>query len=190
MGGPVGDDQGLLSLLTPGAPVLVTGAGVTGRAVLAVLEPLQVAATLCDDNAEALRALAEQGTAVIDPASAIAGISDYALVVTSPGFPPTAPVLAADTTVATGGPVTTAVVEATDAVVVVTASAVVVAASIEVVVLRAPPAVDVDEQPAARPATAMTRKAIRRFTAPPPWSAAMRPAGSPSVARRWVSSGR
>lgn len=91
----MGDDQGLLSLLTPGAPVLVTGAGVTGRAVLAALEPLQVAATLCDDNAEALRALAEQGTAVIDPASAIGGISDYALVVTSPGFPPTAPVLAA-----------------------------------------------------------------------------------------------
>lgn len=98
MAGPSGgrgDDRGLLSLLTPGAPVLVTGAGVTGRAVLAALAPLDVAATLCDDNAEALRTLAEQGTAVIDPAEAIASIADYALVVTSPGFPPTAPVLAA-----------------------------------------------------------------------------------------------
>ncbi len=59
----------LFSLLAPGASVLVTGAGVTGRAVLAALAPLGVAATLCDDRAEALQELAEQGVAVIDPAS-------------------------------------------------------------------------------------------------------------------------
>lgn len=86
---------GELSLLTPDAPVLVTGAGVTGRAVLAALAPLGVAATLCDDNAETLRSYAAEGAAVIEPAGAIAAIADYALVVTSPGFPPSAPVLAA-----------------------------------------------------------------------------------------------
>src|SRR6476469_6915759 len=89
------EEEGLLSLLTPGAPVLVAGAGVTGRAVLTALAPLGVAATLCDDRPEALQVYAEQGTAVTDPAGAIAGIADYALVVTSPGFPPTAAVLAA-----------------------------------------------------------------------------------------------
>jgi UDP-N-acetylmuramoylalanine--D-glutamate ligase len=81
--------------LTSGAVVLVTGAGITGRAVLAALAPLGMRATLCDDNPAALRPHAEAGTSVIDPAGAIATISDYDLVVTSPGFPPTAPVLAA-----------------------------------------------------------------------------------------------
>lgn len=90
-----GDAQGLLAPLTPGAAVLVTGAGVTGRAVLAALAPLGVTATLCDDNPEVLKTYAEQGTPVIDPAGAIAGIAGYALVVTSPGFPPSAAVLAA-----------------------------------------------------------------------------------------------
>ncbi|MBN3456945.1 UDP-N-acetylmuramoyl-L-alanine--D-glutamate ligase [Mycobacterium sp. DSM 3803] len=84
-----------LELLTPGAPVLVTGAGITGRAVLAALAPLQVAPTLCDDNADALRSYADAGVTVVDPATAIATIGAYALVVTSPGFPPSAPVLAA-----------------------------------------------------------------------------------------------
>ena len=73
--------------------MLVTGAGITGRAVLAALAPLGVAATLCDDNAEALQSYADQGVTVVDPAAAVATIGDYALVVTSPGFPPSAPVL-------------------------------------------------------------------------------------------------
>jgi UDP-N-acetylmuramoylalanine--D-glutamate ligase len=81
--------------LNPGAAVLVTGAGVTGRAVLAALATLGVRATLCDDNPAALQPHAEAGISVIDPAGAIATISTYDLVVTSPGFPPTAPVLAA-----------------------------------------------------------------------------------------------
>lgn len=84
-----------MSALTPGAPVLIAGAGVTGRAVLAALAPLGVRVTLCDDNVTALQPYADQGVAVVDPAAAISGIADYTLVVTSPGFPPTAPVLAA-----------------------------------------------------------------------------------------------
>jgi len=91
----VPDVTGDLAPLTPGARVLVTGAGITGRAVLGALAPLEVAATLCDDNADALAALAAKGVAVIAPGDAIASIGDYALVVTSPGFAPSAPVLAA-----------------------------------------------------------------------------------------------
>jgi UDP-N-acetylmuramoylalanine--D-glutamate ligase len=84
-----------LQLLTPGAPVLVAGAGITGRAVLAALAPLGVNPTLCDDNADALAALAVEGVAVVAPEAAIDTIGAFALVVTSPGFSPTAPVLAA-----------------------------------------------------------------------------------------------
>ncbi len=78
-----------------GASVLVTGAGITGRAILAALTPLGVRATLTDDSPTALTSYAQKGVAVIDPAHAVERISDFALVVTSPGFPPTAPVLAA-----------------------------------------------------------------------------------------------
>ena len=78
-----------------GTAVLVTGAGVTGRAVLAALTPLGVGATLTDDSPSALTSYAQQGVAVIDPANAVERIADFGLVVTSPGFPPTAPVLAA-----------------------------------------------------------------------------------------------
>ena len=78
-----------------GAAVLVTGAGITGRAVLAALTPLGARATLTDDSPSALTSYAQQGVAVIDPANAVERITEFGLVVTSPGFPPTAPVLAA-----------------------------------------------------------------------------------------------
>ncbi|MDG4666466.1 UDP-N-acetylmuramoyl-L-alanine--D-glutamate ligase [Mycobacterium sp. 236(2023)] len=77
------------------ARVLVTGARVTGQAILAALTPLGARATLTDDSPTALTAFAQQGVEVIDPAGAVAHIGDFDLVVTSPGFPPTAPVLAA-----------------------------------------------------------------------------------------------
>jgi UDP-N-acetylmuramoylalanine--D-glutamate ligase len=79
------------------AKVLVCGARVTGRAILAALTPLGVRATLTDDSPSALQSFAQSGVAVIDPANAVETIADYDLVVTSPGFPPTAPVLAAAT---------------------------------------------------------------------------------------------
>ena len=78
-----------------GAAVLVAGARVTGRAILAALTPLGARATLTDDSPSALTAYAQSGVAVIDAANAAARITDYELVVTSPGLPPTAPVLAA-----------------------------------------------------------------------------------------------
>jgi len=84
-----------LAPLVPRAAVLVTGAGITGRAVLASLAPLDVRATLCDDDPTALQPHAAAGVTVIDPGAAVAAIGDYDLVITSPGFPPTAPVLAA-----------------------------------------------------------------------------------------------
>ena len=83
-----------LSLLVPGARVLVTGAGITGRSVSAVLEPTGVRLTICDDDPKALQRLITPAT-VVTTAEASGHIADYDLVVTSPGFPPTAPVLAA-----------------------------------------------------------------------------------------------
>jgi UDP-N-acetylmuramoylalanine--D-glutamate ligase len=78
-----------------GAAVLVAGARVTGRAILAALTPLGSRATLTDDSPSALTTYAQSGVAVIDAANAAERIADYDLVVTSPGLPPTAPVLAA-----------------------------------------------------------------------------------------------
>jgi UDP-N-acetylmuramoylalanine--D-glutamate ligase len=72
--------------------VLVAGAGVTGRSVLAALAPLGVRVDLTDDNASVLREWAAEGVPVVDADTAVARITDYALVVISPGLPPTAPV--------------------------------------------------------------------------------------------------
>jgi UDP-N-acetylmuramoylalanine--D-glutamate ligase len=83
------------SILEPGMSVLVAGGGVTGRAVLAALAPLGVTATLCDDDPATRQQFADAGTATVDSATAAQRIADYALVVTSPGFSPTAPVPAA-----------------------------------------------------------------------------------------------
>jgi UDP-N-acetylmuramoylalanine--D-glutamate ligase len=80
--------------LTPGTRVLVTGAGITGRSVSAALEPTGVRLTICDDDPLALQRLITPAT-VVTTDEAVDRIADYALVVTSPGFPPTAPVLAA-----------------------------------------------------------------------------------------------
>ena len=84
-----------LSPLAPGSRILVTGAGITGRAVLAALKSWDVHLWLCDDRPDALAAMATDGVAAITPAQAVAAAESFDLVVTSPGFPPTAPVLAA-----------------------------------------------------------------------------------------------
>ena len=81
-------------LLVPGARVLVTGAGITGRSVSAVLEPRGVRLTICDDDPLALQRLITPAK-VVTTVEAQTHIADYDLVVTSPGFSPTAPVLAA-----------------------------------------------------------------------------------------------
>jgi UDP-N-acetylmuramoylalanine--D-glutamate ligase len=87
--------RGLISDLKPGTPVLIAGGGVTGRSVLAALAPLGVTATLCDDDAATRRQFTDARTATVSSSTAAQHITDYALVVTSPGFPPTAPVPAA-----------------------------------------------------------------------------------------------
>ena len=84
-----------LEPLSPTTPVLVAGGGVTGRSVLAALAPLGVTATLCDDDSATRQQFADAGTATVDSSTAAQHITDYALVVTSPGFPPSAPVPAA-----------------------------------------------------------------------------------------------
>ncbi len=81
-----------LSPLSPGTPVLVAGGRVTGRSVLAALVPLGATVTLCDDDPAARQQFADTGTATVTSSTAAQHITDYALVVASPGFPPTAPV--------------------------------------------------------------------------------------------------
>jgi UDP-N-acetylmuramoylalanine--D-glutamate ligase len=87
-----------LEPLEAGAPVLVAGGGVTGRAVLTALGALGAAATLCDDSPVTRQQFADAGTPTVDSETAAARIADYALVVVSPGFAPTAPVPAAAAT--------------------------------------------------------------------------------------------
>ncbi|AWV47657.1 UDP-N-acetylmuramoyl-L-alanyl-D-glutamatesynthetase [Mycobacterium leprae Kyoto-2] len=89
----------MLDTLVPGAPVLVAGGGVTGRAVLAALTRFGMAATLCDDDPAALQQYADNGVATVSAATATQQMFErgrkYVLVVTSPGFAPTTPVLVA-----------------------------------------------------------------------------------------------
>ncbi|HEY0226434.1 MAG TPA: UDP-N-acetylmuramoyl-L-alanine--D-glutamate ligase [Mycobacterium sp.] len=87
--------QAGLGLLAPGAPVLVAGARVTGRAILLALKRFGAAVTLFDDDPAMLRPYAESGVATVTAAAAIDQIAECALVVTSPGFQPSTPVLAA-----------------------------------------------------------------------------------------------
>jgi UDP-N-acetylmuramoylalanine--D-glutamate ligase len=72
---------------------------VTGRAILAALTRFGAAPTLCDDDPAMLRPYAESGVAVVDPSVAVQRLAEpekrWALVVTSPGFQPSTPVLAA-----------------------------------------------------------------------------------------------
>jgi|694.fasta_scaffold02382_4 UDP-N-acetylmuramoylalanine--D-glutamate ligase len=84
---------GDLAPLAPDARVLVTGARVTGRAVVAALGPWDVRISVCDDDPAAARALGDVQFLATEEAAARA--TEFDLVVTSPGFPPTAPVLVA-----------------------------------------------------------------------------------------------
>jgi UDP-N-acetylmuramoylalanine--D-glutamate ligase len=72
---------------------------VTGRAILAALTRFGAAPTLCDDDPAMLRPYAESGVAVVDPSVAVQRLAEpekrWALVVTSPGFQPSTPVLTA-----------------------------------------------------------------------------------------------
>jgi len=85
--------------LHPGARVLIVGAGLTGRSVLAALTPLGVVADITDDHTSALQHAAFDAVRVVDADSVTAALAGgrtrYDLVVTSPGIPPTSPVLTA-----------------------------------------------------------------------------------------------
>ena len=72
--------------LLPGRRVLVAGARVTGKAVVAALSPLDADVTVCDDD---------PALATVTPADAAARIADFDLVIVSPGFSPTTPLAAA-----------------------------------------------------------------------------------------------
>nr|WP_206037904.1 UDP-N-acetylmuramoyl-L-alanine--D-glutamate ligase [Rhodococcus sp. HNM0569] len=89
-----------------GESVLVTGAGVSGRAVVEPLRRLGAQVTVTDARAESLAPYAGLGADTIvldDLVTDPAAVGRFALVVTSPGFRPDSPVLAAAT--AAGVPV-------------------------------------------------------------------------------------
>src|ERR1700738_2233292 len=75
----------------PGPRVLVAGARVTGRAVIAAVAPLGAQVTVCDDDPAALPG----SPPPFPPAEAPPRIADFDLVIASPGFSPTTALLAA-----------------------------------------------------------------------------------------------
>lgn len=85
----------MLGPLTAAARVLVAGAGLTGRSVLAALAPLDVRAELTDDDDATLAQRAAEGIATVPAATAAARVADYVVVITSPGLPPSSPLLVA-----------------------------------------------------------------------------------------------
>jgi UDP-N-acetylmuramoylalanine--D-glutamate ligase len=85
----------VLDPLAPGAPVLVAGGRVTGQAVQAALTRFGATPTVYDDDPAMLRPYVDSGVATVSQSTAVQQITEYALVVTSPGFRPETPVLAA-----------------------------------------------------------------------------------------------
>jgi UDP-N-acetylmuramoylalanine--D-glutamate ligase len=83
-------------VLTPGTRLLIAGAGITGRAVLAAVRPFDVHVTVCDDNPSALTQFTEAER--MSPGDAADRITGFDLVIASPGFAPTAPLMAAAAT--------------------------------------------------------------------------------------------
>ena len=83
----------MLDALSAGRRVLVAGAGLTGRAVITALEGFELELSLCDDDSAALASF--PGVPTLSPAQAAERITDYSLVITSPGFGPATPVPAA-----------------------------------------------------------------------------------------------
>ena len=80
--------------------ILVTGAGVSGAGCARMLCDLGARVTVADDNETArLRVAEATGCETCDVATALAGIADHRMVVTSPGWRPDTPILrrAADT---------------------------------------------------------------------------------------------
>lgn len=79
-----------------GAQVLVAGAGISGRATIRPLLDLGARVTVTDRNPDALAHCAELGADTVELDNLLDGpgsLRGYALVVTSPGFPPDAPLL-------------------------------------------------------------------------------------------------
>lgn len=84
--------------LTGGTRVLVCGARVTGDAVVAALTGLAdlgLRITVCDDDEDALQRHRDAGHGALTTAAAQRHMADQDLVIVSPGFGPSAPVVQA-----------------------------------------------------------------------------------------------
>ncbi|MGH3726672.1 MAG: UDP-N-acetylmuramoyl-L-alanine--D-glutamate ligase [Mycobacterium sp.] len=81
--------------LASGTKVLVCGARVTGDAVVAALSDFELRITVCDDNEEALRRHRDAGHSVLTTAEAQQSMAGHDLVIVSPGFGPSSPLVLA-----------------------------------------------------------------------------------------------
>ncbi|MFD9665425.1 UDP-N-acetylmuramoyl-L-alanine--D-glutamate ligase [Rhodococcus sp. NPDC059968] len=89
------EEHGRLDWLR-GRSVLVAGAGVSGRATIEPLRDLGALVTVTDANVDALAECARLGAATVPIDDLLAErdrVAEFALVVTSPGFRPDAPLL-------------------------------------------------------------------------------------------------
>ena len=82
-----------INLLSPGTHVLINGIGITGRVLIKILKTLKVRVTLCDDNYKLLERYTFTNINVISQKKASANVHKYALIITSPGFSPSASIL-------------------------------------------------------------------------------------------------
>ncbi|MDT5008453.1 MAG: UDP-N-acetylmuramoylalanine--D-glutamate ligase, partial [Mycobacterium sp.] len=82
----------MTEVVLPGARVLVAGARVTGKAIFAAVAPLSAQVTICDDDPAALQGYPSALTT--DEAASLLRSGAFDLVITSPGFSPSTPLLA------------------------------------------------------------------------------------------------
>lgn len=78
-----------------GARVLVAGWKTTGRSVVDPLQQLGATVVAADGNPAALADARESGVEAVHPDDVLGSMGDFGLVITSPGWRPNAPVLAA-----------------------------------------------------------------------------------------------
>lgn len=82
--------------ISPDGPVLIAGAGVAGKGSATLVHALGLPLAIADDNQVVRRELAESlGAADLSIADAISRVTDYRLVVTSPGWRPDSALLVA-----------------------------------------------------------------------------------------------
>ncbi|MBV7281655.1 UDP-N-acetylmuramoyl-L-alanine--D-glutamate ligase [Corynebacterium sp. TAE3-ERU30] len=85
------DASGLPEFLA--GPILLAGAGISGRGCARLVRALGTEMAIADDNPAAADAIAELGAEALSTAAARARLSEFSCVITSPGWRPDSPLL-------------------------------------------------------------------------------------------------